>query len=84
MKTTLELPPEIAAASTRSLRERQEATIAALDSFMEQDEDEHRETLRLLRHALDEDRPAQRLVFGAGNDPQWVSSSCSTAGRWDW
>ena len=70
MKTTLELPPEIAAASTRSLRERQEATIAALDSFMEQDEDEHRETLRLLRHALDEDRPAQRRVFGAGNDPQ--------------
>jgi len=51
---------------------------------MEQDEDEHRETLRFLRHALDEDRPAQRRVFGAGNDPQWVSSSCSTAGRWDW
>ena len=64
METTLELPPEIAAAGTLSLRERQEATIAALDSFMEQDEDEHRETLRVLRHSLDEDRPSQRHIFG--------------------
>ncbi len=68
METTLELPLEIAAAGTRSLHERQAATIAALDSFMEQDEDEHRDTLRVLRHSLDEDRPAQRRVFGAGND----------------
>ena len=64
METTLELPLEIAAAGTRSLRERQAATIAALDSFMEQDEDEHRETLRVLRHSLDEDRPSQRHIFG--------------------
>jgi hypothetical protein len=64
METTLELPPEIATANGRSLRERQEATLAALNSFMEQDEDEHRDTLRVLRQALDEDRPGQRRVFG--------------------
>lgn len=67
METTLELLPEITAQGTRSLSERQAATIAALDSFMEQDEDEHRETLRVLRQALTEDRPGQRRVFGKGN-----------------
>lgn len=64
METTLELPLEIAAPGTRSLCERQAATIAALDSFMEQDADEHRETLRVLRQSLDEDRPNQRRIFG--------------------
>ncbi len=66
METTLELPPEILPANKMSLRERQAATIAALDAFMEQDEDEHRETLRVLRQALDEDRPEQHRVFGEG------------------
>lgn len=70
METTLESPPEITAAGTRSLSERQAATIAALDSFMEQDEDEHRETLRVLRSSLDEDRSGQRSVFGTGNNPK--------------
>ncbi len=70
METMLELPPEVTAASTRSLRERQAATLAALDSFMEQDADEHRETLRVLRQSLDEDRPGQRRVFGEGDDPK--------------
>lgn len=64
METRLELPPEITAAGTRSLSERQAATLAALDSFMEQDETEHKETLRVLRHSLVEDRPGQRHVFG--------------------
>ena len=36
---------------------------------MEQDEEEHRETLRVLRKALDEDRPGQRRVFGEGTNP---------------
>jgi hypothetical protein len=35
-----------------------------LESFLEQDEAEHRETLRVLRQALDEDRAGQRRVFG--------------------
>ena len=52
METTLELPPEITAQGIQSLSERQAATIAALDSFMEQDGDEHRETLRVLRRSL--------------------------------
>ncbi len=68
MKTILQPPPGIATASIRSLRERQAATLAALDSFMEQDEDEHRETLRVLRQSLDEDRPGQRRVFGKEGD----------------
>lgn len=68
METTLELPPDIVAANQMSLRERQAATIAALDAFMEQDEDEHRETLRVLRQSLDEDRPGQRRVFGEGRN----------------
>ena len=63
METTLEMPSEITVASTRSLRQRQVATLAALDSFMEQNENEHRETLRVLRQSLDEDRPNQRRVF---------------------
>ncbi len=69
METILELPPGIAAASQRSLHERQAATLAALDSFMEQDEDEHRETLSVLRQALNTDRPGQRRVFGEGTEP---------------
>lgn len=70
MKTLFELPSEVAAANTRSLDERQAATLAALDSFMEQDETEHRETLRVLRQSLDEDRPGRRRVFGGGNEPE--------------
>ena len=63
METTLEMPSEITVASTRSLLQREVATLAALDSFMEQNENEHRETLRVLRQSLDEDRPNQRRVF---------------------
>lgn len=70
METTLESPAEIAVVSGRSLRERRAATLAALDSFMEQDEEEHRDTLRVLRQALDEDRTGQRRVFGIGDKPQ--------------
>lgn len=70
METTLEAPAEIAVVSGRSLRERRAATLAALDSFMEQDEEEHRDTLRVLRQALDEDRTGQRRVFGIGDTPQ--------------
>lgn len=70
METTLESPAEIAVVSGRSLRERRAATLAALDSFMEQDEEEHRDTLRVLRQALDEDRTGQRRVFGIGDTPQ--------------
>ena len=69
MKTTLEAPMDDLITNPRSLQERQEATLAALDSFMEQDEKEHRETLRVLRVALDEDRPGQRQVFGEGANP---------------
>ena len=50
METIPELPPYIAI--PRSLRERQAATLAALDSFMEQDEAEHQETLRVLRRSV--------------------------------
>lgn len=70
MDIMLELPPESFAVNQMSLRERQAATIAALDSFMGQDEDEHRETLRVLRRSLDEDRPGQRRVFGEGRNPK--------------
>lgn len=41
------------------------AAIAVLDSFMEQDEAEHKDTMAILRRALDEDRPGQRRLFGA-------------------
>ena len=64
METTLNPPPDALSVCARSLRERQAATLAALDSFMEQDEAEHRETLRVLRQALNGDRGGQRKVFG--------------------
>ena len=64
MKTTLETPIDNLITSPRNLLERQDATLAALDSFMAQDEAEHRETLLVLRHALAEDRSSQRQVFG--------------------
>jgi hypothetical protein len=70
METTLELLPTMTATNQLSLRERQAATLAALDAFMEQDETEHRETLSLLRKALEEDRPGQRRVFGEEGSPQ--------------
>ena len=70
METMLGILPEMTTTSTRNLRERQAATLAALDSFMEQDEDEHRDTLRVLRQALEEDRPGQRRVFGEAGSPQ--------------
>lgn len=66
----LELSAEIVKVETRSLQERQTALLAALDSFMEQDEEEHRETLHVLRHALNEERQGQRLVFDTGSTPQ--------------
>ncbi len=69
MKTTLEAPIDNLITSPRNLRERQAATLAALDSFMEQEEEEHRETLLVLRRALAEDRPGQRQVFGEGANP---------------
>lgn len=69
MKTTLETPIDNLITSPRNLRERQAATLAALDSFMEQEEEEHRETLLVLRRALAEDRPGQRQVFGEGANP---------------
>ncbi len=52
METITELPLLAAQTDVRSLRERQAATRAVLDSFMEQEEDEHRDTLRVLRQAL--------------------------------
>jgi len=52
METITELPLLAAQSDVRSLRERQAATRAVLDSFMEQEEDEHRDTLRVLRQAL--------------------------------
>ena len=55
-------------AHPRTLCERQAATLAALDSFMEQDEAEHRETLRVLRQALEEDRAGQRPAFGGAEE----------------
>ena len=64
MKTTLEAPMGDLITNPRSLQERQAATLAALDSFMEQEEEEHRESLLVLRHALAEDRSSQRQVFG--------------------
>ena len=69
MKTTLETPIDNLITSPRNLKERQAATLAALDSFMEQEEEEHRETLLVLRRALAEDRPGQRQVFGEGANP---------------
>ena len=52
METITELPLLAAQSDVRSPRERQAATRAVLDSFMEQEEDEHRDTLRVLRQAL--------------------------------
>lgn len=45
------------------------AALATLDSFLEQDESEHKETLAVLRTALDKDRPGQRRIFGTGTNP---------------
>ena len=70
MNTTLELPTKIAKAETRSLQERQAALLTALDSFMDQNEEEHRDTLRTLRQALNDDRQDQRLIFGEESTSQ--------------
>ncbi len=43
--------------------------IAVLDSFMEQDEAEHRETMGILQAASDKDRPGRRSIFGVGANP---------------
>ena len=64
MEIVLDPPLDAVIVRPRSLRERQAATLVALASFMEQDEAEHRETLRVLRQALGEDRAGQRRVFG--------------------
>lgn len=45
------------------------ATSALLDSFMEGDPQEHRETLEYLQQAMDEDRPGQRRLWGTGFNP---------------
>ena len=42
---------------------RNAALIAVLDSFMEGDENEQRETGEFLMKALDEDRPSYRKLF---------------------
>lgn len=52
METITELPLLAAQSEGRSLREGQAATRTVLDSFMEQEEDEHQDTLRVLRQAL--------------------------------
>jgi hypothetical protein len=51
------------------LSERQRAMLAVLDSFMEQDEQDHIDTMACLRKALNEDRPGQRRIFGEGYNP---------------
>jgi hypothetical protein len=43
--------------------ERNQAAIALLNSWMEEDEDEQRETFAFLKRALDEDRPSYRKLF---------------------
>ena len=42
---------------------------AAFDALLEGDADEQRETLTLLKKAVDADRPGQRSVFGTGINP---------------
>lgn len=42
---------------------------ALLDSFSGGDSEDHRETVETLARALNEDRPGQRRVFGAGVNP---------------
>jgi hypothetical protein len=39
---------------------------ALLDSFSEGESQDHRDTVAALAHALNEDRPGQRRVFGEG------------------
>ena len=43
--------------------ERNQAAIALLNSWMEEDEEEQRETFAFLKRALDEDRPSYRKLF---------------------
>ncbi len=42
---------------------------ALLDSFDEGDPQDHKDTVAALAHALNEDRPGQRRVFGEGTNP---------------
>lgn len=53
--------------------ERNQAAIALLQSWSEEDDPEEireqRETLEYLKRAVDEDRPGQRSVFGKGYNP---------------
>jgi predicted DNA-binding protein len=56
-------------ADAENMKDWQKATLAALDSFMQQDEEVHRDTLECLRVALDRDRPGQRSIFGTGYNP---------------
>lgn len=56
--------PETAAAPLIGLETYDpEAAIAVLESFLEQDADEHRAALELLMEALDEDRPEGLKIF---------------------
>jgi hypothetical protein len=57
------------------LTEHQKAMLAVLDSFMEQDEEVHRDTMECLRVALNEDRPGQRRIFGEGYNPPAEAAS---------
>jgi len=43
---------------------------ALLDSFSDGDEQDHQDTVATLAQALNEDRPGQRRVFGAGTNPE--------------
>lgn len=52
----LALPPE-------ELAKRHQAVMEVLDSFMEEDEEEQRETWEALKKALDEDRLSYRKLF---------------------
>ena len=43
--------------------ERNQAAIALLKSWLDEDEEEQRETLAILMRTLDEDRPSYRKLF---------------------
>jgi len=60
---TDELAASLAGYESRSPEERARALIDLLQSFMEGDEEEQRETFQFLKKAIDEDRTSYRRRF---------------------
>lgn len=66
MSTTIPLPATAEDTMDSPLKPgERERILCALDTLLEDDEEEQRETFAFLKKALDEDRPSYRKVFSS-------------------